>query len=158
MQQHSLHTSMLTPSAEVDFSRQQVPWLKTPAVTATALTWATAVQGDVPDGMVSVWSGRWTEGGRAVSIGWRIAHPFSATGLTLPRLSAMHAAVDPQAQTAPVIPDSGSVSIVDYDIVTGYNELRQQPDTLVTPSIELMGAFIGMPYQRRMYTAMFFAP
>jgi hypothetical protein len=157
-QQHSLRTSMLTTGVEVDLGRQQVPWLKAPAVTATALTWTIAVPGDLPDGMVSLWSGRWATGGRTVSVGWRIAHPASATGLTLPRLSDMHAAVDPQAQTVTVLPDSGSVTIVDYDVVTGYDEFRQQPDTLVTPSIELMGAFVGMPLERRMYMATFFAP
>lgn len=156
-QQHSLRTPTLTTGREVDLGRLQVPWLKALAVTATALTWSTAVPGDLPDGVVSVWSGRWAIDGRAVSVGWRIAHPASATGLTLPRLSDMYAAVDPQAQTVTVIPDSGSVSSVDYDVVTGYDEFRQQPDTLVTPSIDLLGAFVGMPLERRMYTAAFFA-
>lgn len=156
-QQHSLHTSMLTSSVDVDLGHAAVPWLKNPAVTPTGLTWAIAAQGDGPDGMVSVWSGRWMADGRAVNIGWRIAHPVSTTGLPLPSLSPTHAAVDPQAQTVPVTPDSGVVSIVDYDVVTGYDEFRQQPDTLVAPSIDLMGAFVGMPFQRRLYMASFFA-
>jgi hypothetical protein len=89
---------------------------------------------------------------------WRIAHPPSATGISLPRLSPAHAAVDPQAQTVPITPTSGTVSAVDYDVVDGYAQFRQQPSTLLFSPVDDMGAFVGMPFQRRRYVASISSP
>jgi hypothetical protein len=152
-QQHSLHTATPQTGVEVDFNRQRMPWLSNIRVMPTGITWTTIEEGEVPDGMMIVWNGEWIEGGRTTSVEWRIAYPGSTSGLPLPRLPTTYTALDPRAQTVPVIPKRGTVVAVDYDIVTGYAEFRRQPEVLVMPLIDLMGAFIGLPYQRRMYSA-----
>jgi hypothetical protein len=43
--------------------------------------------------------------------------------------------------------------MADYDNVAGYDQLRQMPETLLTSPIGIMGAFVGMPFQRRIITA-----
>jgi hypothetical protein len=154
-QTHTVHTSTLTSSLDVDLGRLQVPWVANPLVSPTGASWMISVPGDTPDGMLTLWNGRWVIGSRTTSVAWRIAHPPNATGITLPRLSAMHAAVDPQAQTVAVTPTSGTVFAVDYDVVNGYDEFRQQPDTLLTSTTDTMGAFVGMPFQRRLYSVSF---
>lgn len=157
-QQHNLHTQALEAGVAIDLGRQQVPWLRNVSVTASGMAWEPAVQGDAPDGMMIVWSGRWTDGVRLTNVGWRIAHAPGAAGLTLPRLPAAHAAIDPQAQTVAVTPNSGTVLAVDHDVVDGYDGFRQQPDTLLTSPIDNMGAFLGQPLQRRLYTVVVIGP
>lgn len=152
-QVHIAHTPSLASSLDVDLGRQQVPWLSNIVGTPTGTSWTTAVPGDASDGMLTLWTGRWVIGNRTTIVGWRIAHPPLATGLTLPRLSATHAAVDPQAQTVAVTPSNGQVFAVDYDVIDGYDGFRQQPDTLLVTSTSTMGAFVGMPFQRRRYLA-----
>lgn len=51
-----------------------------------------------------------------------------------------------------VSPLSLTVIMADYDNLAGYDELRQMAETLLIPSISSMGAFIGMPFQRRIST------
>jgi hypothetical protein len=154
-QTHTVHTSTLASSLDVDLGGQRVPWLTGMAGSSTGASWTVAVPGDTPDGMLTQWIGRWVIDNRTTTVTWRIAHPPSATGVTLPRLPGAHAALDPQAQTVPISLLSGSVLTVDYDVVNGYGEFRQQPDTLVTSATDTMGAFVGMPFQRRFYLASF---
>jgi hypothetical protein len=157
-QVQAVHTSTLANSLDVDLGRQQVPWLSSPLQSSTGVAWTTAVPGDPPDGMLTLWNGRWVIGNRTTIVGWRIAHAPSATGMTLPRLSPMHEAVDPQAQSVPITLNGGTVFAVDYDVVNGYDDFRQQPDTLLTSPTEVMGAFVGMPFQRRLYQIGFSGP
>jgi hypothetical protein len=137
----------------VDFGRQQLPWFATFEATPIGLHWTLRTAQDQPDGMVVQWQGAWTIEGRATNVLWRIAQPVSPGGVTLPRLPATHAELDPQAQTVAVTATAGTVSMVDYDIITSYDEFRSQPDTLITPFLGLMGVYVDMPYQRRFYTA-----
>lgn len=152
-QAHAVHTATVASSIDIDLDRQRVPWLSALGTTPTGATWTTAVPGDMPDGMLTLWTGRWVIGGRTTTVGWRIAHAPSATGISLPRLSPAHAAIDPQAQAVAVTPTNGTVFAVDLDMIDGYAEFRRQPDTLVFSPFDDMGAFLGMPLQRRLYTA-----
>jgi hypothetical protein len=151
-QVHAVHTATVASSIDLDLDRQRVPWLSGRGATPTGATWTTAVPGDVPDGMVTTWTGRWVIGSRTTIVTWRIAHAPSATGISLPRLSPAHAAVDPQAQAVEVTPTTGSVLAVNYDVIDGYAEFRRQPDTLVFSPVDDMGALLGMPFQRRLYS------
>ncbi|HSK03841.1 MAG TPA: hypothetical protein VK932_21455, partial [Kofleriaceae bacterium] len=152
-QVHAVHTATVASSIEIDLDRQRVPWLSALGATPTGATWTTAVPGDAPDGMVTRWNGRWVIGSRTTIVTWRIAHAPSATGISLPRLPPAHAAVDPQAQMVAVTPTTGTVFAVDLDTVDGYAQFRRQPDTLLFSPFDDMGAFLGMPVQRRLYTA-----
>jgi hypothetical protein len=60
---------------------------------------------------------------------------------------------DPGQQTVAVTPTGLTLLMADYDNVAGYDELRAMPETLLTTPIGLMGAFVGMPFQRRIMTA-----
>jgi hypothetical protein len=159
-QVHEAHTPTVASSIDIDLDRQRVPWLTTIAPTSTGMSWATVVPGDAPDGMLTLWNARWIIGNRTTTVTWRIAHPVSETGISLPRLPPTHAALDPQAQSVPVTPSgSQQVFAVDYDILTGYDQFRQQPATLVFSPVDDMGAFMGMPFERRRYLAsLFFFP
>ncbi len=152
-QVHAVHTATVASSIDIDLDRQRVPWLSGLGATPTGATWTTAVPGDVPDGMVTIWTGRWVIGSRTTIVGWRIAHAPSATGISLPRLPPAHAAIDPQAQAVAITPTTGTVFAVDLDTVDGYAQFRRQPDTLVFSPFDDMGAFLGMPIQRRLYSA-----
>ncbi len=155
-QVHAVHTATVASSIDIDLGRQGVPWLSSPTWSPTGVSWTTAVPGDAPDGMLTVWNGRWVIGNRSTQVTWRIAHAPSATGISLPRLPPAHAAFDPQAQTVPIMPTpfvTGTLFAVDYDVVGGYAEFRRQPDTLLSSPVDDMGAFVGMPFQRRLYTA-----
>jgi hypothetical protein len=44
------------------------------------------------------------------------------------------------------------VLAVNYDVIDGYAEFRRQPDTLVFSPVDDMGALLGMPFQRRLYS------
>jgi hypothetical protein len=153
IQQHAVHTATLGVSVAVDLGAQQLPWFATLGATPTGVAWTQRVAGERPDGMVVEWRGSWIANGRFTTIAWRIAQPVTEGGITLPRLPAAHARFDPQAQTVEVTPQSGAVALVDYDIITSYDAFRQQPDTLVTTFLSAMGAYVDVPYQRRMYTA-----
>lgn len=153
IQQHAIHTATLATAVNIDLDAQVVPWLANLNATPSGATWTTPVGGGNPDGALTRWAGQWAEGSRTVTVSWRIAHPFAATGITLPRLPPAHAALDPQAQSATVTPTAIGATIVDLDAVAGYGEFRRRPDTLVTPSLDDMGAFTGMPLSRRLFQA-----
>lgn len=152
-QRHELHTATLVPSVDVDLGKQQLPWLTGVAPTLTGATWTTVVPGDMPDGMLTQWSGRWNDGARPVTVLWRVIQPVEATGMTLPRLPASYATIDPGQQTVAVTPSTLALAMADYDNVAGYDELRQMPETLLVSSIGSIGAFIDMPFQRRVAVA-----
>jgi hypothetical protein len=150
-QTHAVHTQAISSSIDIDLDRQKVPWITPQGTLLTGASWTTTVPGDMPDGMVMIWSAGWTDGIRNVNVAWRIAFAPSATGMTLPRLSPTHSAVDPRAQTVPVTVNGGTLSVVNYDVVEGYPQFRQQPDNLMFTTVDDMNAFLGMPFQRRLY-------
>jgi len=73
--------------------------------------------------------------------------------MTLPRLPAAYAAYDPGQQVVEVTPTTLLLNIVDYDTVAGYDEFRRMPETLIG-SVANLGAFVGMPFQRRSVVAL----
>lgn len=148
-QRHEVHTAALGTSATVDLSQLQLPWISVPAATATGATWNVVAPGDPPDGMMLTWRGQWNDGTRPVSIAWSVVGPATTAGVTLPRLPAPYAAIDPGQQTVAVTPLTGTLYLVDYDNLTGYDQFRPLAETLVVPPIGVMGAFVGMPFQRR---------
>jgi hypothetical protein len=153
VQRHEAHTAALGTSATVDLGQQKLPWFTNLAQTATGATWTMVAAGDPPDGMMVNWSGGWNDGMRPVAISWLVAQPAAMTGMTLPRLPAAYAMIDPGQQTVAVQPSSVTMYMADYDNVAGYDQLRQMPETLLTSPIGIMGAFVGMPFQRRIITA-----
>jgi len=153
VQRHEAHTATLGTSATVDLGQQKLPWFTNLTQTATGATWTMVAPGDPPDGMMVSWSGGWNDGTRPVAITWLVAQPAAMAGMTLPRLPAAYAMIDPGQQTVAVTPSSGTMYMADYDNVAGYDQLRQMPETLLTSPIGIMGAFVGMPFQRRIITA-----
>jgi hypothetical protein len=154
-QRHEAHTATLGTSATLDLGKQQLPWFTDLVQTPTGATWTMVAPGDPPDGMMTRWSGRWTSGMRSVSITWSVAQPAEMAGMTLPRLPAAYAMIDPGQQTVAVAPDVMTLFMADYDNLSGYDELRQMPETLLVPPIGSMGAFVGMPFQRRLIAVVF---
>jgi hypothetical protein len=152
-QRHELHTASLGSSATVDLGSGELPWLTNLQQTATGATWTAVTSSGAPDGMMISWSGRWNEGARTVAITWLVAQAAELTGATLPRLPAAYAMFDPGQQTATVTRTGLILFMADYDNVAGYDQLRAMPETLLTTPIGLMGAFVGMPFQRRIITA-----
>jgi len=148
-QRHEAHTASLGTSATVDLGGQQLPWLANLAPAASGATWAMIAPGDPPDGMLTEWSGSWNDGARPVSLSWRIAQAAEMAGMTLPTLPAAYKMIDPGQQAAPVAPSLVTLYMADYDNLAGYDELRRRPETLLTAPIGSMGAFVGMPFQRR---------
>jgi hypothetical protein len=157
-QRHEVHTATLGTSATVDLGQQKLPWFTNLAQTATGATWTMVAPGDPPDGMMMSWSGSWNDGTRPVSIAWQVVQPADMAGMTLPRLPAAYAMIDPGQQTVAVKPTSVTMYTADYDNVAGYDQLRQMPETLLTSPIGIMGAFVGMPFQRRIISALVTAP
>lgn len=147
-QTFAVRTSTLAPSVSVDLGKQQLPWLKDLALKPDGGAWTTVVPGDQPDGMVTFWGGSWSARTQTVTVAWRVVHPVAPAGMTLPRLPAAYAAYDPGQQTVAVVPGTLQLNIVDYDTVAGYDEFRQMPETLIG-SLANLGAFVGMPFQRR---------
>jgi hypothetical protein len=151
-QTHAVHTATIASSINIDLDRQKLPWFSSLVWNSTGATWNTVVPGDTPDGQIMLWTGRWTIGTRQTNISWRIAHAPSATEIKLPRLSPTHAALDPQAQTAAITSIGGNaLYTVDYDVLDGYDGYRQQPETLTFVTLDDINAFVGMPFQRRLY-------
>lgn len=157
-QKHEVHTATLGTSASVDLGQQKLPWFTNLAQTATGANWTMVAPGDPPDGMMVTWSGSWNDGMRPVTVSWAIAQPAQMAGATLPRLPAAYAMIDPGQQTVTVKPTSVSLNMADYDNVTGYDQFRQMPETLLTSNIGVMGAFVGMPFQRRIMSATLVTP
>jgi len=155
------HTETLTASATLDVGALALPWITDLKPTPTGATWSTVADGDKPDGMLTQWSGSWTDAtGRAVSVGWRVIQPAQASGITLPKLPAAYAAVDPSQQTVVVSPGLMFVVFGDYDQVAGYDDLRRQAETYLPIMINItgdvpsaLGAFIGTPFKRRLSVA-----
>jgi hypothetical protein len=152
VQHHEGHTAALSTSATVDLGQQNLPWFTNLTQTATGATWTMVAPGDPPDGMMVSWSGTWNDGTRPVAISWLVAQPAEMAGMTLPRLPAAYAMIDPGQQTVAVTPSAVTMYMADYDNLAGYDQLRQMPETLLTSPIGLMGAFVGMPFQRRIIT------
>ena len=71
--------------------------------------------------------------------------------MTLPRLPPAYSTIDPQAQTVPVTMNGGTLSVASYDVVEGWAQFRQQPDNLMFTTVDDINAFLGMPWQRRLY-------
>ena len=157
-QQHEVHTATLGTGATVNLGQQQLPWFTNLAQTATGATWTMVAPGDPPDGMMVTWSGSWNDGARPVAISWSVAQAAAMTGATLPKLPAAYAMIDPGQQTVAVQPVSVTLYMADYDNLTGYDQLRQMPETLLTTPIGVMGAFVGMPFQRRIINKTVLAP
>jgi len=153
IQRHELHTASLGSSASVDLSKGEIPWFTNLRQTATGATWTVVASGGSPDGMMIRWSAHWTDGARTVAITWLVAQAAELAGTTLPHLPAAYAMFDPGQQTVAVTPTGLTLLMADYDNVAGYDELRAMPETLLTTPIGLMGAFVGMPFQRRIMTA-----
>lgn len=147
---HEMHTSTIATPVNIDLAQLEIPWLATPAMTATGGTWTAVTTAGTPDGQVMSYAGRWMEPTRLVTVSWRLIGPASMTGMQLPRLPAAYAHLDPQAQSVPVNIFTGSLTMVDYDVVAGYDEFRPLAETLVEASFDDKGAFAGMPHQRRM--------
>jgi len=167
-QKHEVHTATLGTSASVDIGQQKLPWFTNLAQTATGATWTMVVPGDPPDGMMVNWSGSWNDGTRPVSVSWLITQSAQMAGVTLPKLPAAYTMIDPGQQTVTVKPTSVTLGMADYDNLASYDQFRQMPETLlissngvnpfaVTP-IGVMGAFVGMPFQRRIMIATVNAP
>lgn len=152
-QRHEVHTATLGTSASVDLGTLQLPWFTGITPTLTGATWTMVAPGDAPDGMMTRWSGGWIDGTRSVSIAWSVVQPAEMTGMTLPRLPAAYAMLDPGQQTVAVTPGTMTLYMADFDNLAGYDELRQMPETLLTQPIGTMGAFVGMPFQRRSIVA-----
>lgn len=154
-QRADIHTATNAASIDIDLAAQSVPWISAPVWTATGATWDTVAPGTTTDGMVAVWTGRWTAGAVETAVIWRVAQKGDATGLALPRFPAAYARFDPQAQAAgttftPIT--NPAVFAVDYDVVDGYAGFRAAPDTLVITTPDQVNAFVGLPWQRRMMT------
>jgi hypothetical protein len=151
-QRHDMHTATLASSVGIDIGAQALPWFADVVQTTTGGTWTMVAPGGAPDGMMTQWTGRWVDGQRTVTVTWRVSQPADMSGMTLPALPPAYSMLDPSKQTVPISPLSMVVIMADYDNLTGYDELRQMSQTLLIPSIGSMGAFVGMPFQRRLST------
>jgi hypothetical protein len=160
-QMFDAHTDTLAASATLDVGALALPWITDLKATPTGATWTTVAEGATPDGVLTQWSGSWTDAtGRAVSVAWRVIQPAAASGITLPALPAAYAQVDPSQQTAVVAPGLLFVVYGDYDQVAGYDDLRRMAESflpiMITASNDVpsaLGAFIGMPFKRRLSIA-----
>jgi hypothetical protein len=148
-QLHQVHTATLANNVAIDLNANALPFLSNVAITPTGLNYTTVVDGVAPDGMLILWSGGWTNAGVQTAIGWRVAQRVNATSGVLVHLPTKYARYDPSQQTASITTGTGFLAMVDYDVIDGYDEFRQQPDTLVVSSPSDMGALVGMPFQRR---------
>jgi predicted small lipoprotein YifL len=148
-----VRTPNLAQPVALDLGKLQLPWLTSYAQSATGATWTTVAPGDAPDGMMTQWAGRWTNGEKTTTVVMRVVQPVEASGMTLPKLPASYAAVDPGQQTLTVTPLITATIMVDYDMVAGYDDFRRAGETL-TASIGTLGAFVAMPFQRRIMTVL----
>jgi hypothetical protein len=147
---HEIHTAAVETGIAVDLAAQQLPWFGDVVQTATGGTWTMVAGGGSPDGMVTEWIATWNDGARDVTLTWRITQPAEMAGITLPKLPAAYAMIDPGQRTVTL--EAMRVTMADYDNVAGYDELRQMAETLLLQPIGLMGAFVGVPFQRRVST------
>lgn len=152
--QHQARTATLASSISIDLGEHELPVLTAPAATRTGATWTALTAFDAPDGQMLFWHGSWTVGAQSQDVIWSVVGPASLTGQPLPALAAALAQYDPAAQTAAITVGTAILYMVDYDVVAGYDEFRQMPETLVESSFETKGAFVGMPHQRRYMTVL----
>jgi len=150
-QEVQLHTAVLGTSASVDVGKQPLPWVTNFAQTATGATWTQVAPGDGAGAALLSWNGQWMANGKMVTVTRNLAQPVSTTAIsmTLPRLPASYAAVDPEQQTVAVALNGGKLYLGNYDVLNGYAQIRAMPETLLTTSIGNMGALLGHPFQRR---------
>jgi hypothetical protein len=94
---------------------------------------------------------RWTGAvSTSLSFEWIVIQPYQAGGMTLPRLPPAYAAIDP-GQSGRIAPRQASVSIADYDNISGYDELRRMPAAHFFLPVGELGAFPNTPFQRRVF-------
>ena len=149
--EHAMVVNATTTAVTLDTAQLTVPWFTNPRTTPTGAAWEIRAPGDA-DGQVTLWSGTWIDASqREIQVAWRIAHAPNDTGVTLPRLPASLAGIDPRAQAA-VTPALGAAFVTNIDVVGGYDEFRRMPDTLVTAQLANIGAFPDVAIQRRQYT------
>ncbi len=154
-QEVQLHTATLGTSADVDVSKQPLPWITNLAQTATGATWTQVAPGDGTGAALLVWTGQWMASGKPVTVTRNLVQPVSTTAIsmTLPRLPASYAAVDPEQQTVAVTLNGATLYMGNYDVLNGYAQIRAMPATLLSTTIGNMGALLGQPFQRRIVTA-----
>lgn len=150
-------TPTLTNSIAIDLAALELPSLGSPLVTPSGMTWTTVFPGTA-DGAEFEWAGHWaTAAGVATTIVWRIALPLGDTGAALVRLPSKFARLDPAQQTVTISPTIGQISMVNYDLINGYDEFRLQPETLALgpgagvvgdSRLPDVGPFNGMAVQR----------
>jgi hypothetical protein len=154
-QEVQLHTATLGMSANVDAGKQPLPWITNVAQTATGATWTQVAPGDGTGAALLVWTGQWMANGKTVMVTRSLAQPVSTTAIsmTLPRLPASYAAVDPEQQPVAVTLNGATLYMGNYDVLNGYAHIRAMPETLLTTTIGNMGALLGQPFQRRIVAA-----
>jgi hypothetical protein len=154
-QEVQLHTATLGTSASVDVGKQPLPWITNVAQTATGATWTQVAPGDGTGAALLVWTGQWMASGKTVMVTRSLAQPVSTTAIsmTLPRLPASYAAVDPEQQTVAVTLSGATLFMGNYDVLNGYAQIRAMPETLLTTTSGNMGALLGQPFQRRIMLA-----
>lgn len=154
-QEVQLHTATLGMGADVDVGKQPLPWITNVAQTATGATWTQVAPGDGTGAALLVWTGNWIASGKKVAVTRSLAQPVSPTAIsvTLPRLPASYAAVDPEQQTVAVTLNGATLYMGNYDVLNGYAQIRAMPETLLTTTSGNMGALLGQPFQRRIVAA-----
>jgi hypothetical protein len=150
-QVHEARTTTLGTSIDLDLGNQ-LPWFTDIAQTRTGGTWRMIAAGRAPDGMLSVWFGRWMVGTVSVTVIWSIVGPPEMTGFVLPELPPAYAMLDPGRQTGTVELINMVAIMADFDNLAGYDELRPMAYALLNPPIGSIGAFLDIAYQRRVTT------
>jgi hypothetical protein len=150
IQNRDITTATLTNSQDVDVAQLEVPWITATDVTTTGQTWTELTPGTAPDGMMMTWAGHWTTAAKiATTLAWRVIRPVNASGAALVPVPAKYGRFDPAQAGVTILPTIATTTIVDYDTVNGYDEFRQQPETLTSgTNVSLVGAFVGQPVQR----------
>lgn len=151
-QKLEVRTSTLTAGIDADLSKLKLPWVTSALTRKTGTTWKTIDATGTPDGVLGAWLGTWNDGTRPFSILRYVALPSATDEIKLPSFPPSFAMFDPGQQTSTVTPTISAVIMLDYDVVDGYDGFRQMPETLVTTLASSFGAFVGQPFQRRMYT------
>ena len=127
-----------------------MPYFTATALSPTGQTWTELTPGTAPDGMMMTWAGHWTTIAKvATSIAWRVIRPVAATGSSLVPIPTKYARFDPAQAGVTITPTIASSVFVDYDTVNGYDDFRQQPETLTSGTdVSQVGAFVGQAVQR----------
>jgi hypothetical protein len=142
-----------TPSEiDVDLSRLELPFLTDLVVSPTGASWRAVTTGGEPDGMQVMWHGQWNDGQRTTNLVWYLIQPATMTGFQLPRLPPAYRELDPQDQIA-VSPRQGFLRVVDYDVIGGYDQLRQTGDALFESTLTHAALAAGEQWTRRLTEA-----